>query len=48
MSKEIDRIFTVLAFQVMEWQHGICDHFVALYLREVAFSFDLSKYRWTN
>jgi len=41
MRKEIDRIFTALTFQVMEWQHGTCDHFVALSFREGAFSFDL-------
>jgi len=41
MKKEIDRIFTALAFQVMEWKHGTCDHFIALSLHEGALSFDL-------
>jgi len=41
MRKEIDRIFTVLAFEVMDWQHCTCDHFVALSLHEGALSFDL-------
>jgi len=27
MRKEIDRVFTVLAFHVMGWRHGTCDHF---------------------
>jgi len=30
MRKEIDRVFTVFAFQVMGWRRGACDHFVAL------------------
>jgi len=38
--KRNDRIFTALAFQVMDWQHGTCDHFVALSLHEDALSFD--------
>jgi len=39
MRKEIDRIFTALAFKW--WSGSTCDHFVALSLREDAFSFDL-------
>jgi len=41
MRKEIDQVFTVFVFRVMEWRHGTCDYFVALFLHEGAFSFHL-------
>jgi len=41
MRKEIDRVFTVFAFQVMGWRYGTCDHFVAFSLHEDTFSFHL-------
>jgi len=39
MRKEIDRVYTVFAAQVMGWQHGACDHFAALSMYKSAFSF---------
>jgi len=41
MRKEIDRLFIVLAFQVMGWPHGNFDHSVALSFHEGSVPFHL-------
>jgi len=41
--KEIGRVFIVFSAPVLEWRHGICDHFVTLFFHEGAFLFHLYK-----